>query len=159
MSLLHYWKKPAQLHTYNEDPLYLFATDIHKVLGSFLTDPLTDKSVSKNKYFSPRIELKERPTEYVLSAELAGCNKDDVQVSLEDNILSIKGERKFEETKDDEKYHVSERFYGCFERNISLPEGLVDKDRIDASFKDGVLTVSIGKKYKTQNEPKKIDVK
>lgn len=58
-----------------------------------------------------------------------------------------KGERKFEENKNDEKYHFSEKFYGSFERQLHMPENLVDKEKVDAKFENGVLTVTLAKKY------------
>ena len=160
MSFLQNFKKPSSiLARIEEDPFYALQTDINKLFGSLLTDPFLNKDSAKKLQWNPRVELKETPKEFILTADLPGCNKDDVHVSLNNDILSIKGERKFEENKNDEKYHVSERFYGSFERQIHMPESLVDQDKIHAKFENGVLSVHLTKKNEAKYEPKRIEIK
>lgn len=160
MSFLQNFKKPSSLISHvGEDPFYSLQTDINKLFGSLLSDSFGDKTLTRKTNWNPKVELKETPKEFLLTADLPGCNKKDVHISLHNDIFSIKGERKFEENKNDEKYHFSEKFYGSFERHIHMPENLVDKEKIDAKFENGVLTVTLSKKYEAQNEPKKIEIK
>lgn len=106
--------------------------------------------------FAPPIDVVEEKDNYLVRAELPGISKDDVKVTLQDNLLTIKGEKKHEaETKDANYYH-KERVYGSFSRTIQLPAG-VDAKRIDARFKDGVLHVKLPKTEEAK--PKQIEVK
>jgi len=93
-------------------------------------------------------------------AELPGLNEDDVDVRLSDGVLTIKGEKKEEreEGKKESSYYLSERRYGSFQRSFRIPEG-IDMDNVDASFKKGVLTVTLPKSEEAQKKVKKIAVK
>ena len=97
--------------------------------------------------------------EIVITAELPGLERKDVDVTIEDNILTIRGEKKIEaERKDGERknVHVSERVYGVFYRMLELPPG-IDPSTVEATMSKGVLKITIPKP--TRNETKKIDVK
>ena len=108
--------------------------------------------------FAPLLELYENDKEYVVEAELAGLNQNDINVEIEDNILTISGEKKREEKKgsQDKGFYRSERFYGKFQRSVALPKNIIP-EKIKATYKNGLLKISIPK-----NEDKKstkIDVK
>jgi HSP20 family protein len=106
--------------------------------------------------FTPAVDLVEEKDHFVLKADLPGLAKDDVSVTMQDNYLTIKGEKKHEtETKEASRY-LSERVYGAFSRTIELPTS-VDAKKIDASFKDGVLRVTLPKTEEAK--PKQIEVK
>ena len=92
----------------------------------------------------------------VLKAELPGMNVDDIQIEVDDNVLSIKGERTFEEKVDDERYYRVERRYGSFQRSIALPQGCRTDD-IAATYEDGILTVTVPKAE--VEKPRRIEVK
>jgi HSP20 family protein len=106
--------------------------------------------------FAPAIDLYEDENEYVVEAELPGLKQDEIKVSVEDDILSISGEKKREKEVKEENLYRSERFYGKFERQIVLPQN-ADRENIKASYKDGVLKVIIPKKEEAK--PKKVDIK
>jgi HSP20 family protein len=106
--------------------------------------------------FSPAVDIKETPKEYVVTAEVPGMDKKDIHIEITDNILTLKGERKFEGEQKDESYHLVERSYGSFTRTFSLP-AKVKADSIEASFKDGVLIVHIPKADEVL--PIKIEIK
>jgi len=95
--------------------------------------------------WSPAVDVYETPTKIVLTAELPGMDEEDIDLSLFENTLSLKGERKVEKDLNQENYHVMERYYGGFCRRFTLPAE-VDGDSISANFKDGVLKVNIPKK-------------
>jgi HSP20 family protein len=92
----------------------------------------------------PATDVSEDANTIQITMELAGVNPDDVRISLESNVLSIRGEKRQEEEENNERVHRVERVYGVFERTFVLPN-TVDPERIDARYDNGVLTVSIPK--------------
>ena len=95
--------------------------------------------------FVPSVELIEQDNDYVPKTDLPGVREQDIDVRLgDDNVLTIRGERREEETKRARGYEYSERSYGAFSRSVSLPAG-VDASKIDASFKNGVLEIHVPK--------------
>jgi HSP20 family protein len=106
--------------------------------------------------FNPAIDVVVGKDNVVVKADLPGLTKDDVTVSLQENLLTIKGEKKHELEQKDSSYFVSERAYGSFTRVVELPTA-VDAKKIDARFKDGVLEVTLPKTEEAK--PKQIEVK
>ena len=102
------------------------------------------------------LDVIENDTEYTVKASVAGFDPNKIDISYDDNILSIKGEVADENVDEQAgKYHIRERYYGNFQRSISMP-GVVDADRISAETENGILVVHLPKKPETQ--PKKISV-
>ena len=108
--------------------------------------------------FAPRMELQEYDDRIVLSAELPGLSEKDVEVSMDKESLTVKGEKKVEKETKAVGRSFSERRYGTFERTIRLPVS-VDKDKISAKFEHGVLTVEVPKNPEARREVKKIPIK
>jgi len=106
--------------------------------------------------WSPRADVSEDSESYVIKAELPGVIKNDVKITLHENVLTITGEKKQEKEEKDRNFHRIERSYGSFERSFSLPNG-VKTEKIDAAYKDGVLTVTLPKVEAAK--PKEIEVK
>jgi len=106
--------------------------------------------------WAPRVDIVEVNGTYELTADLPGLKKDDIKIEIHDNVLTLRGEKKLEEEKKDKNYRLCERYFGEFVRTFTLPEN-VNKDGIEAEFKDGVLTVAIPKVEKPK--PKQIEVK
>lgn len=107
---------------------------------------------------APAVDIAERENAYEITAELPGMDEKDIDLTIADGALTIKGE-KSEETEEKKKdYYVSERRYGSFQRSFALPEG-VDPDKIEASFNKGVLTITLPKTPEAQKAKKKIEVK
>jgi HSP20 family protein len=106
--------------------------------------------------FSPAIDVAVEKDNVVVTADLPGLSKDDVSVTLQDNYLTIRGEKKQETEQKETNYFVSERVYGAFARTIELPVA-VDANKIAARFKDGVLQVTLPKTEEAK--PKQIEVK
>ncbi len=111
---------------------------------------------SEKNEWSPAFDIAENDKEYVVSAELPGIDIKDVEISLSDGILSVKGEKKHEKEDKSEGYHRVERRYGSFHRSFRIP-GKVESDKVDASYKDGILKVLLPKAEGT--ETKKIEIK
>jgi HSP20 family protein len=107
--------------------------------------------------FRPSIDVVRSDDRLMLTAELPGLTADDVEVSLDGDILSIRGEKSDEtETEDAERY-IAERTFGAFMRQIAVPSG-VTADEVDATFEDGVLTVRVDLPEEKADEPKRIPV-
>jgi HSP20 family protein len=105
----------------------------------------------------PSADVSETDKEYVIRAELPAVKKEDVQVTLDQGTLTIKGERRQQQEDRNEKFHRVESFYGSFERSFSLPEN-VNADAIHCESKDGILTVHIPKRAEQTSTPKQISV-
>ncbi len=105
----------------------------------------------------PALELADREKEYRLTVELPGISEKDISISLTDGILTISGEKKEDQERKEDGYVVSERCYGSFKRQLTVP-GDVDIDTITAKFKDGVLTVTLPKDEHARARSRKIEV-
>jgi len=108
--------------------------------------------------WSPPIEIFERGNNLVVRADLPGLSKNDVNVDVENGILTISGERRSEHEEEREGFFRSERSYGSFSRSIPIPEG-VNEDQVNASFKDGVLEVAMPKPAAETSQRRRIDVR
>ena len=106
--------------------------------------------------FVPAIDVAEEKDSFLVKVDLPGLSKDDVSVTLQDNCLTIKGEKKHETETKEANYYRRERVSGSFSRTIELPS-TVDAKKIDAQFKDGVLHVRLPKTEEAK--PKQIDIK
>ena len=107
---------------------------------------------------TPHVDVAETEKEYRITAELPGIDEKDIEVSVADDLLTIKGEKREESRQEDKGYHVSERRYGTFQRSFRLPEG-VEPDKIEAQFNRGVLQLVLPKSEKAQPRSRRIDVK
>jgi HSP20 family protein len=105
--------------------------------------------------WAPAVDIYEHEGNLVLKAELPGIEHKDVDVRVENNVLTLQGERKFESEVKREQYHRVERAYGTFSRSFTLPTA-VDTDKIKAEFKDGVLRVVLPKREEAK--PKQISI-
>lgn len=108
--------------------------------------------------FSPKIDFSEDESSLAIAAELPGMDEKDIQVSLQEDVLTIKGEKKFEQEKKEKEFHCVERSFGSFERSVRLPKE-VETDKVKASFKNGVLTITLPKSAKAKDNVRRIEVK
>jgi HSP20 family protein len=115
-----------------------------------------DKELMTVAEWAPSVDISEDDKEWLVKADLPEVKKDDVKVTVQDGVLVITGERKFEKEEKDKKYHRVECSYGSFMRSFTLPEG-ADGAKVAAEFKDGVLRVHLPKSEKAK--PKAIEVK
>ncbi|KAB2637944.1 MAG: Hsp20/alpha crystallin family protein [Verrucomicrobia bacterium] len=94
--------------------------------------------------WAPSVDIVEDDHEYLIKAELPEVNKEDVKVTVDNDVVTIKGERKFEKEEKNKKYHRIERSYGSFERSFAIPDDAA-ADKVTADFKEGLLEVHLGK--------------
>ncbi len=106
--------------------------------------------------WSPCVDIFESENEIVLEAELPGMKREDFEVSIENNVITLKGERHFEKKEEGDNYHRVERSYGAFTRSFSLPR-TVSAEETSADFKNGILRVSLPKKEEAKS--RKIEIK
>ena len=106
--------------------------------------------------WAPAVDIHEDENNFYVAAELPGMKKEDIELEVENNVLSIKGERRFEKKEEGESYHFVERSYGSFYRSFTLPKN-VDSEKIAAEYKDGILKVAIPKVEEVK--PKKVEIK
>jgi HSP20 family protein len=132
-----------------------FSDRASRIFGSsfFPTEWLSEESGLRD--WTPAVDVFENEENIIIKAELPGVEKKDIHVDVKDGVLSITGERTYENEVKEEKYHRKERAFGRFHRSFALPEGL-DPEKIDADYKDGVLKVEIPKPE--EKKPKKIAV-
>jgi HSP20 family protein len=117
----------------------------------------TDQEMAMGAW-TPAVDIFETPETIVLKADLPGIDEKDIDVRIENNVLVLRGERKFLKEAKEEDYHRIERSYGVFSRTFQL-SGTIDQTRITAVHKDGVLEVHLPKREDTKPKQIKVDVK
>ncbi len=115
-----------------------------------------DRELMTITEWAPSVDIIEDEKEWLVKADLPEVKKEEVKVTVENGVLTITGERKFEKEEKDKKYHRIERSYGNFLRSFTLPDG-ADGSKVNAEFKDGVLKVHLPKGEKAK--PKAVEVK
>ncbi len=134
-----------------------FRDEIDRLFEDFFRAPtLFGRTWGEERPFLPPVDVRETDSDILVEAELPGVDPKQVEVSLEGNTLRLRGERKHEHEEKTKNVHRVERYFGEFERHIPLPEG-INPDDVEASYKDGVLTIRIGKREEVK--PKSIEVK
>jgi HSP20 family protein len=107
--------------------------------------------------WAPLADITEDDKEYLIKAELPDVKKEDVKVTVENGVLTLSGERKFEKEEKNKKYHRVERAYGSFMRRFTLPDD-ADPENVKAEFKDGMLTVHLSKSEKAKPKQREVAV-
>ncbi|MBW1855536.1 MAG: Hsp20/alpha crystallin family protein [Deltaproteobacteria bacterium] len=126
------------------------------LFDSFFEDWNAPSLFSEEKTWMPAFDIAENEKEYIVTAEMPGIVSKDLDVTYTDGILSIKGEKKQETEEKEKDYHRVERRFGTFNRSFRIP-GKVKTDKVDANFKDGILTLTLPKSE--EDQVKKIEVK
>ena len=138
-------------------PFYQIRREIDDLFSSFYDrnffSPLTEASDS----FTPKFDVMETDSSYIVKAEIPGIEEKDINVSLRDKILKIEGKKEHQSETKDMRFHRIESCYGSFERSLELPDN-ADEDNINAKFKNGVLEISISKREKDDSLVKQITI-
>jgi HSP20 family protein len=134
-------------------PFDLLQTEIERVFDSFNGWP----AAFTERAFSPSMEVVETDNAIEVSTELPGIDEKDVEISVSDNVLTIRGEKKFEKDEKKKNYRLVERSYGSFERSIALPQG-VDASKVKAKMTKGVLKVEVPKPAASKAQQVRINV-
>ncbi len=129
--------------------------EMEETMSGFFGSPSFQRILPYEQRWMPAIDMYEKDDRFVVKVELPGMEKDEIDISVTGNMLTIKGERKEEREKKEENYYLSERSYGRFFRNIPLPSN-ADANKIEATFNDGVLEIDIPKMPESQ--AKKVEI-
>jgi len=141
------WEPVAELNT--------IQNEMNRLFNTFFDQPAATRGSGVSRRWLPAMDLVETADQYVLRADLPGLSDEDVNVQLEDNTLTISGERKAEHESQQEGYYRLERAFGAFSRTLTLPDG-VDPDRVQAHFDRGVLEIQIPKPE--QKKPRQVQI-
>ena len=129
-------------------------SEFNRLFNSFFDTPTAGNGAAPRRWV-PAMDLVETDTDYVLRADLPGLSEGDVKLELEENVLTISGERKSEQEQRKAGYYRVERSFGSFRRSLTLPEG-VDAGAIKATFDNGVLEVRVRKPE--QRQPRRVQI-
>ena len=153
MNSLTRWQRP-ELTTW---PGFGRLTDLRDEIDRLFESPLADLARTSQilSGWTPALDLYEDKDNFVVKAELPGMKREDIEVSLHEGSLSISGERKSEEKHTDAEVYRTERFFGRFQRTVALPTP-VAADKVKASYKDGLLMITLPKTEEAK--PKHIEV-
>ncbi|WP_193181879.1 Hsp20/alpha crystallin family protein [Nisaea sediminum] len=148
--------EPARTYA---DPFTAFRAEMDRMFHNFLQTPTFSLPFagSGNGMVVPSADMKEADGGYTLTAELPGIAEEDIDLSVANGMITIKGEKSEEKTDEKESYHLTERRYGAFQRSFRLPDN-VDEAKIKASFDKGVLTVSMPKSKDGKHQERKIKI-
>ena len=145
-----------------QDPFQSFRTEMDRLFDSFLGGVPSLSSLRQGfpsgQMMTPTLDVKENEKEIVVKADLPGMDEKDINLTVHNGVLSLRGEKKSEHTDERENYHVMERSYGSFQRSIRLPE-TIDEDKAEARFDKGVLTITLPKRPEMVSAQKKIEIK
>jgi HSP20 family protein len=137
--------------------LHSFQREMNRMLDNFFRGDIFDEgSFAGTQVFAPAVDFSETKDAYVIKAELPGLKKEDVRVTMNNNIVTIAGEKKIEEEKREGSFYRMERSFGSFERSVAIP-GPIKADAVEARYADGLLTLSLPKTEEAKQ--KTIDVK
>ena len=136
---------PATAYLTTREPLY-------RLFDSFFN---SDVQGEETRAWVPPVDIQETADAFLFHAELPGMTKEDIRITLENSVLRLSGERKFEKDAKKENYHRVERTYGTFTRTFTLPTQ-VDPDKVQATFENGILTIAVPKAE--QAKPRRIEI-
>lgn len=147
------WQRPT-LATW---PSFGRLSDLRDEIDRLFASPLTELTRTSQLLsgWKPALDVFEEKDNFVVKAELPGMKKEDIEVSFQNGSLSISGERKSETQHEEAEVYRAERFFGRFQRTVTLPAS-VAADKVKAAYKEGVLTVTLPKTEEAK--PKQIDV-
>lgn len=128
--------------------------EMNRLFDDFFARPLARPEWTEGVW-SPSVDLSETKDNVVIKAEIPGMTKDDVKISIQDNVITLKGEKKQEKEEKDANYHRIERSYGSFCRSFTLPTA-IKANKIKATYKDGILNVTLPKTEEVK--PKEITI-
>ena len=118
--------------------------EVNRLFSSSFTRSFGDEGFARGAW-APSVDIYENKDQIVLEAELPGMNREDFELTIENNVLTLRGERRFEKKEESDNYHRVERSYGGFSRSFTLPQ-TVSAENATAEYKNGVLRVTLAKR-------------
>src|ERR671921_2908642 len=129
--------------------------EVNRLFSTNFSRGFSDEGIARGAWM-PNVDIYENKDQIVLEAELPGMNREDFDLSIENNTITLRGERRFEKKDDGDNYHRVERSYGTFTRSFTLPQ-TVSSEGATAEYKNGVLRVTLPKREETK--ARRIEVK
>jgi HSP20 family protein len=129
----------------------LLQNRVNRLFDDAVRSWLGNTNSSRSGDWTPLADVYETGNDFIVKVELPGIDAKAIDVRVENNVLTIRGERKFQEDVDEENYHRLERLYGTFSRSFTLPQ-TIDSDKIAAEYRDGVLTLKLPKAEKARTK-------
>ncbi len=136
---------------YNQPNRDIFGKRFSDIMDEFFNDAVATRQGS----YAPSIDISETDKQYLIDVEVPGINKNDIDLNIENNTLTISGERKFEKKEDNKQYHRVESHYGTFSRSFTLPDN-VDVESISATYNNGILHITVDKSEQQMKKQIKI---
>jgi HSP20 family protein len=130
--------------------------ELDQMLSRYMRDGFGSEGEGRLQW-RPAADITETDKEYLIKADLPEVKKEDIEISVDNGVLTLSGERRVEKSTENEKEHRRESFYGSFQRSFALPEN-VDEDKISAECKDGVLKVHLPKSEAKKPKPIQVNV-
>lgn len=152
------WDRPRNVNVNHNDFFSRSIASLQDDMNRLFHELGTETPIRRWFDDAPAIDVVEKGKSFVVKAELPGISPEDIEVTVSDGYLIMKGERKEEKEEKDDAFLRREISYGSFQRTIALPE-TADCPKAEASFKNGVLTVKVPKTSAAQKEPKKLEIK
>ena len=121
---------------------------LNRIFGRFPARPADHEALAMADW-APTVDISETDSAYMIKGEIPGVNKEDVKVTIEDGMITMRGQRKLEKEEKDKKFHRIERSYGSFMRSFRVPDD-VDENAVKAEFKDGMINVTLPKSGKSK---------
>jgi len=156
--LIPFGKKDIDVRREEENPFTMMQLEMNRIFDSFNRNWGLGAFPSVTGSFMPRLDVTEDTKAFSVTAELPGISEKDIDLSISGDTLTIRGEKKEEKEDKSKSYYYSERSYGSFTRSIPLPRQ-VDTEKVSATFKKGVLTITLPKTDAAMESTKKIEVK
>ena len=151
------WPIARRVNIVNTTPMERLFEDLFEDFEKRLLTPTVGKRNDLTKLTTPNIDMTETEDEVAITADLPGMEEKDVEITIENDTLTLRGSRKEEHEEKEKNYYLSERTYGEFQRMIPLPAS-IDTEKAKAVFKNGVLKVSLPKLPEAKTHKKKIEV-
>lgn len=141
-------------------PIDALQSEVDRVFDAFARRSRWSLAASddKDRLLVPDMDVHDTKEHVTLSIELPGVDQKDIEIAVKDQMITISGSKKSKFSRKEGEIHRSERMYGAFTRSMSLPFS-IDPDKIDATFTNGVLTVTIAKPVEAVGEPRKIEIR
>lgn len=157
-NLIPFGKKNVAVRRDEENPFAMMQSEMNRIFDSFTRSLGVDTFPAVYSAFTPRLDVTEDAKAFTVTAELPGMSDKEIDLSIAGDTLTIRGEKKEEKEEQGKNYFYSERTYGSFSRSIPLPRQ-IEADKVAASFKKGVLTITLPKTAAAMEKLKKISVK
>jgi HSP20 family protein len=145
-------------NTGTKEPFRALQTEIDRLFSDFTSDFPTVANWNGNGRLMPRLDIAETETALEVTAELPGVNEKDIDITISDDVLKIRAEKKSDKEEKTKDYHLVERSFGTFERSMRLPFK-ADTAKVDAKFDKGVLKLTVQKPPEAKTKVQKIEVK